>query len=48
MTGITISTQRQLELDYMEDELKYRDDPEKDEIIKQYTEYQLYEAQGDG
>jgi hypothetical protein len=47
MIGITINTQRQLEFDNVENEYNYQSDHQEDEIIKQYTEYQLQKPQSD-
>ncbi len=47
MIGITINTQRQLEFGRVDQECNYQYNEEEDEIIKQYTEYQLHKPQSD-
>jgi hypothetical protein len=47
MVGITINTQRQLEFGRVDSECNYQYNNEEDEMIKQYTEYQLQKTQSD-
>jgi hypothetical protein len=47
MIGITINTQRQLEFGRIDNECNYQYNNEEEEIIKQYTEYQLQKSQSD-
>ena len=47
MIGITINTQRQLEFGRVDSACNYHYNEEEDEIIKQYTEYQLHKPQSD-
>ena len=48
MIGITIQTQRQLEFGSIDTECSYQYDHNgENEIIKQYTEYQLHKPQSD-
>lgn len=47
MIGITIQAQRQLEFAQIDSACNYQDDKEENEIIKQYTEYQLNKNQSD-
>ena len=45
MIGMTINTQRQLEYGPMDNEDNDQHDNEEEEIIKQYTQYQLLKSQ---
>lgn len=45
MVGLTINRQRQLEYAHIDNEVSYQYNEEEDEIIKQYTEYQLNKPQ---
>ena len=47
MIGITIHAQRQLECARSDSECNYTNDKEENNIIKQYTEYQLNKNQSD-
>ena len=47
MIGMTIHTQRQLESLALDEEETYQHDNDVDEIIKQYTEYQLHKPQSE-
>ncbi|CAF3366348.1 unnamed protein product [Rotaria sp. Silwood1] len=47
MIGMTINKQRQLECDSVDHEYNYQYHNEEDEIIKQYTDYQLRKPQSD-
>ncbi len=47
MIGITINRQRQLEYAHVDNECNYQYNDEEDEIIKQYTDYQLRKPQSD-
>jgi hypothetical protein len=47
MVGITINKQRQLEFGRIASECSYQYKDEEEEIIKQYTEYQLQKPQSD-
>ena len=47
MVGITINKQRQLEFGRVDSECSYHYNTEEDEIIKQYTEYQMQKPQSD-
>ncbi|CAF2898620.1 unnamed protein product [Rotaria sp. Silwood2] len=47
MVGITINKQRELECDHVDQEYNYLHHNQEDEIIKQYTDYQLHKPQSD-
>ncbi|CAF4262862.1 unnamed protein product [Rotaria socialis] len=47
MIGITINKQRQLEYEHIDHAFNYQYYNEEDEIIKQYTDYQLQKTQSD-
>jgi hypothetical protein len=47
LVGITINAQRQLEFGRVENECNYDYQNEEDEIIEQYTQYQLQKPQSD-
>lgn len=47
MIGITIHAQKQVEFGRIDSACDYNYDDEEDEIIKQYTEYQLNKNQSD-
>jgi hypothetical protein len=47
MIGITINAQRQLEFGRIDNECNYQYNNEEDDMIKQYTEYQLQKPQTD-
>ncbi len=47
MIGITINTERQLEFGRIDNACNQQYNNEEDEIIKQYTEYQLQKPQSD-
>ena len=47
MIGITIKTQRQLESGGVDNESDDQNNNEEDQIIKQYTRYQLHKSQSD-
>lgn len=47
MVGITINKQRQLEYQHVDLALNYQYNADEDDIIKQYTDYQLNKPQSD-
>jgi len=47
LVGITINAQRQIEFGRIDSECNYDYQNEEDEIIEQYTQYQLQKPQSD-